>query len=372
MILVLSGCSGMGRVDYETNPFASDETSKILASSKADSTELKLLYSNNIQGEIGTCGCAFSPVGGVDRRLNYLNSLQGASSDFVHLDSGSALFSTLVLTANTKKKQRAVAEAIAQAYSMLSLSALNVGRYDLVEGHEFYMAQMKKHKLPSISTNLIDRNSKHPFPTSKTIKTKSGVTLKILGFSSVSREIIPGLELRPENPMEALARETKGLAKDVLLVVLSDLSSIENEEMTDNMDRPFLILGSTSFDSFAYPLHKKTAAIGQTVAQGQEIGVLDVFWPKNGEGRWLNQSGLTSFNQRWERLKQEREFLLNQEESEFLEEEKSRNQEAFVSLQKYAPVSSRQHIVYQAKLVTMDKNWTKKNKLSSLVKRHKK
>ena len=56
------------------------------------SEQLTLLVTSNVRGQLDPCGWKANPLGGLPRRLTYINQLKDSGVDPILLDAGDALF----------------------------------------------------------------------------------------------------------------------------------------------------------------------------------------------------------------------------------------------------------------------------------------
>ena len=56
------------------------------------SEQLTMLVTTNVRGQLDPCGWKANPLGGLPRRLTYINQLREGGVDPVLLDAGDALF----------------------------------------------------------------------------------------------------------------------------------------------------------------------------------------------------------------------------------------------------------------------------------------
>jgi len=118
-------------------------------------------------------------MGGLSRKLSYINTLKNNNINPIILDAGDALFAqpqyALLNLPNLKYK----AKAFLEGYEKIGCDALNVGEYDLAAGYEFLKSLEKNSTIPFISANLREKESSDlafkPFVIIKRNKLKIGI-----------------------------------------------------------------------------------------------------------------------------------------------------------------------------------------------------
>ncbi len=118
-------------------------------------------------------------MGGLSRKLSYINTLKNNNINPIILDAGDALFAqsqyALLNLPNVKYK----AKAFLEGYEKIGCDALNVGEYDLAVGYEFLKSLDKNSTIPFISANLrvkeTDDLAFKPFVIIKRNKLKIGI-----------------------------------------------------------------------------------------------------------------------------------------------------------------------------------------------------
>jgi 2',3'-cyclic-nucleotide 2'-phosphodiesterase (5'-nucleotidase family) len=95
-------------------------------------------------------------MGGLSRKLSYVNTLKNNNVNPIILDAGGALFAhpqySLLNLPNAKYK----AKAFLEGYEKIGCDALNIGEYDLAAGYDFLKSLEQNSTIPFISANLKD------------------------------------------------------------------------------------------------------------------------------------------------------------------------------------------------------------------------
>lgn len=120
--------------------------------------ELNIVYTNDLEGTVNTCGCATDPGGGAVRRVNWFNSLKLDPNNTVYINAGSTLFSDLASLPHEDKKERFGAQIMAESLKMMNISAYTPGVSDFKKGLPTFNTLSKS--LPLVLTNSDDNKYK--------------------------------------------------------------------------------------------------------------------------------------------------------------------------------------------------------------------
>jgi len=166
-------------------------------------------------------------MGGLSRKLSYINTLKNNNINPIILDAGDALFAqpqyALLNLPNLKYK----AKAFLEGYEKIGCDALNVGEYDLAAGYEFLKSLEKNSTIPFISANLREKESSDlafkPFVIIKRNKLKIG----IIGVTDYLSQNVT--ELYKENYLETGQNLINTLKDEVDILVMLVNSSMNQK-----------------------------------------------------------------------------------------------------------------------------------------------
>lgn len=183
---------------------------------EAKERHLTVAFTGDNGGEVATCGCAHSPVGGLPRRKTLLEGLRRGEPTLV-LDSGNALFATESTPDATATRR---ASLLLDVMGELETAAMPAGARDLSAGAAFLATEAARAHLPVLSVNLM-RAGKRVFEASRMV-TVGGLRVALIGVSP--RGAVhgsPELEGADAVPrVAALAKTLRAEAKaDVVLVL---------------------------------------------------------------------------------------------------------------------------------------------------------
>lgn len=115
------------------------------ALSHGNSNDFTLIYTNNFDGVLKSCGCPGNELGGIAYLANYLDQYRQGSDSFVLVDNGDFL---------PMKDLPPKAEYTMALLSSMGYDAINIGDQEFWFGFDFFKTQLLKHPLPLINTTL--------------------------------------------------------------------------------------------------------------------------------------------------------------------------------------------------------------------------
>src|SRR5262249_28077161 len=162
-----------------------------------DGYGIVLFYSMGIHGNLEVCGCPIYPLGGVARRMGYINAFRERSPDaaILQVDAG-YIFNDDKDDAGTALKADAhlMNNWIVRANEGMNLEIVNLGYRDLLYANSLLKpdAKLKPEKSTLISANIKAVDSAHTNPAPYVIKVVTGkrlpqpVRIAFIGLSDVT------------------------------------------------------------------------------------------------------------------------------------------------------------------------------------------
>ncbi|MCJ7802850.1 MAG: hypothetical protein MUP82_10895, partial [Candidatus Marinimicrobia bacterium] len=98
-------------------------------------------------------------MGGLSRKLSYINTLKNNKISPIILDAGDALFAHPQFSLLNLPSEKYKAKAFLEGYEKIGCDALNIGEYDLAGGYHFLKSLEKKTTIPSVSANLREKET---------------------------------------------------------------------------------------------------------------------------------------------------------------------------------------------------------------------
>ena len=133
----------------------------IVACSNNDLSEEKItmLLTTNVRGQLDPCGWKANPLGGLPRRLTYINQIKQSGVDPILLDAGDALFENDIILKEKLSSAKLRAETVVKSTAKMGNYIYNVGQYDFAGGYSFIKELESTFKANFISSNLFLRGT---------------------------------------------------------------------------------------------------------------------------------------------------------------------------------------------------------------------
>jgi 2',3'-cyclic-nucleotide 2'-phosphodiesterase (5'-nucleotidase family) len=93
-------------------------------------------------------------MGGLSRKISYINTLKNNKINPIIVDAGDALFTHPNYSLLRLPSEKYKAKVFLEGYEKIGCDALNIGEYDLAAGYEFLKSLDKNSTIPFISANL--------------------------------------------------------------------------------------------------------------------------------------------------------------------------------------------------------------------------
>jgi hypothetical protein len=186
-----------------------------------DGYGLVIFYSTDIRGNLEVCGCAIHPLGGVARRLGYINAFRERSPDAATMmvDAG-AIFIDAPNEAGTDllPDARLMNEWVVRANEQMNLEVVNLSYRDLryASGLLRPEAKLKPEKTAFISANIKSTDAARVNPAPYVIKTVTSkrlqkpVRIAFIGVSDAPpnslKEAVTASGFTIEDPLEAVKK----------------------------------------------------------------------------------------------------------------------------------------------------------------------
>ncbi len=157
-------------------------------------------------------------MGGLSRKLSYIETLKNNKINPIILDAGDALFANSQYSLINLPAEKYKAKAFIEGYEQIGCEALNIGEYDLAGGYYFLKSLERNSTIPFISANLREKESGNL--AFKPYVIINGNTLKI-GIIGVTDYLSKNVsELYKENYLETGAKLINDLRDDVDILIM--------------------------------------------------------------------------------------------------------------------------------------------------------
>ncbi len=233
--------------------------------------EVTIAYTNNMIGEIRSCGCGAHDYGGLGRRATFLEGLRKRSENFLLFEGGD--FFGLGVNYSEQK-----ARLTTQAMAFIGYDGIVIGEKDFAQGVEYLVDRVGSLKLPVVVANLVDTQSGELlFAASRTFETPGGLKVGVIGVIdpglAFPEAVSPG-RLRVDDPKAAIEREVASIGDAVhIVVVLAHMPTMKIRQLGKQIPDVDVIVAGHD----ARPTRKATtvgnAYLLTTVDRGRFVGL---------------------------------------------------------------------------------------------------
>jgi hypothetical protein len=146
---------------------------------KGGPESLAIVYTNDVRGEIRSCGCASHDLGGLGRRATFMRVLRDTTSADVLLVDAGDFFSASI---NYGKEK---AELAMKSMVLMNYDGVVPGEKELGFGIDYFQTRAQAVGLPVIASNLYDAAADTLlFPASREVTLRSGLRVGLIGVMS--------------------------------------------------------------------------------------------------------------------------------------------------------------------------------------------
>ncbi len=187
---------------------------------------IAIAYTNDVRGEIRSCGCATHDLGGLGRRATFLRVFRDTTQADVLLVDAGDFFSASI---NYGKEK---AELTMKSMAHMNYDGLVPGENEFGFGADYFRTRAREIGLPVLAVNLADAASDSLlFAPSRVVTLKSGLRAGLIGVVSVALKFPPQVQpgsLEIRDPAVAVQAEVDALRPNVdVVVVLSHMGRSE-------------------------------------------------------------------------------------------------------------------------------------------------
>ncbi|MBI4403479.1 MAG: bifunctional metallophosphatase/5'-nucleotidase [Deltaproteobacteria bacterium] len=234
-------------------------------------TNVSILYQSNREGEMASCGCHSHPFGGLDREANLLSQVRKQQPHVIYVDSGNML---ALEKPQHLDHARTKAKALIEMFNVMGLDVFAPGPQDYLLGIDFLKDLSTKAKYPFISSNVFIEG-KPVFQPYEIIE-RGGV--KFGFFSAIPKESVANSKVTVHEPLGILNKTLQRLESQVdIVVLLSGLSSADNEKIGNDEKTVHLIIGSAKNVVIENPYwFKGHSLLVDGEIRGMSLGKLDL------------------------------------------------------------------------------------------------
>ncbi len=219
-------------------------------------------------------------MGGLSKKVFQIKSLSTGSPDnILLLDSGNLLFKRGRI-GHGPNQDRLTAKAIIQAYKDIGYDAVGVGPLDLAGGIDLLLKSQAQ-GFPWVSANITDSRG-NPFFRQWVQRSFGGKEVAITSVMPSPVMQTPGITVVPWK--ERLGNLIPAMRKKndtAMIIVLSSLSSKENDLLAQSFPEVSLIIASDSKKGNISPTKVNKSLLCQTARQGKYQGLLSIEFGQN-------------------------------------------------------------------------------------------
>jgi 2',3'-cyclic-nucleotide 2'-phosphodiesterase (5'-nucleotidase family) len=241
------------------------------------SRSLTIFYTNDVRGNIDSCGCAKEQLGDISTRAAVLRSFLTREKNAIVLDSGDAfsdesLFNTF---------DRARRDLIVEAMGNMGYNYLNVGDTELGFDLSVLKDIRDKARFKLLSANILDQSSGNPIFSPYALHPVGDVKVVLIGLVTdrIPKRIPPGhlQGLTFADPI-VTARNYVSNLKDQsdLMIVVAHLGLEQEKELAQAVPEIDIIIGGHSGQKLSSPIKIGKTLIMEGGDQGQYVGKLTV------------------------------------------------------------------------------------------------
>ncbi len=200
---------------------------------------ITVLFSNDLRGEIRSCGCAEHDLGGLGRRATFVAAVRDTAPDVIVVDAGGA-FGTKVNYGRSK------ARLTLEALRRMGCVAMAPGEEEFGFGVDWLIEQVRRLDLPMLAVNVRDAGADTLlFRPAREVALPSGLRVAFYGAMSPRLRLPPQVEpgrvrIGPIEP--ALRREIERRRDADLHVLVAHMGRGEAQQLARRLEALDLIV----------------------------------------------------------------------------------------------------------------------------------
>ena len=187
-----------------------------LISSTTISSNIVILSSANVHGEIEPCGWKKKPLGGLARKATIIDNIKLEGYNPIIVDAGNLFFkSNKPVIGVNDEINKINANVLLESFNILGCDALSIGENDLSNGLDYILQLKNKAKFPFISANLVDKSNNLIF-NPYVIVDREDVRIAFIGLAS----FFSNSEVSVLDPLSSLSKIIDEVKQKSELIVL--------------------------------------------------------------------------------------------------------------------------------------------------------
>ncbi len=241
---------------------------------KREPKRLAIAYTNDVRGEIRSCGCATHDYGGLGRRATFMKVFRDTTTADVLLVDAGDFFSASI---NYGKEK---AELTLKSMVLMGYDGVVPGENEFSFGVDYFRQRAREVGLPVIVANVYDAASDSLlFAPSRLVTLESGLRVGLVGVISPSLKLPPQVtkgSLEIKDPAGAVQTTVDGLRSKVdVVVVLAHMQRHEATTLAEALTGVDVVVNG--HDGLPVRQVKRWGEpyVVQVAAKGMYIGVAD-------------------------------------------------------------------------------------------------
>jgi Cytochrome c554 and c-prime len=196
---------------------------------------LAIVYTNDVRGEIRSCGCASHDLGGLGRRATFMRVLRDTTTADVLLVDAGDFFSASI---NYGKEK---AELAMKSMALMNYDGVVPGEKEFGFGIEYFQARARVAGLPVLASNLYDAAADTLlFPASRVVTLRSGLRVGLIGVLSEKIKMPPQVlagAVAVRDPAASVQAAVDAVRPNVdVVVVLAHMSRAETKGLAEQLE----------------------------------------------------------------------------------------------------------------------------------------
>ena len=243
--------------------------------SKYSPTELSLIFTASVNGEVEPCGCKTGPSGGLARKAAYINTLRSEGKQAIILDSGDLFFQKEYLSDSTRNEMAAKANLIVDAFNEMSTTAINIGDDDFILGLDYLLSLRDRAKFPFISSNIYSAEYNKPIFEEYVIWNNNGFKVGIIGLAWSSGNY-PESVIVQDPTISAKKVIAKIRNKVDLIIALTHMPLKVEAAFADSIADVDLFIGGHDGKGMIKPKLVNKRGIYKAGNEGESLGIIEL------------------------------------------------------------------------------------------------
>ncbi len=232
---------------------------------------LTIAFSNDMTGEIRSCGCTSKDFGGLGRRATFLRNTRKTSGQLVLFEGGD-FFGTKVNYGEEK------AGLTLRSMVFMKYDGIVIGEKDLSLGVDYLVEQVAALRIPVVVANLYDTEADTLiFAPNRVFTLPGGLRVGVIGVMGERLKLpLPpnSRRVRVKSAQAAVEREVAAIKDDVhLVVVLAHMSLVGLRKLGENNPDIDLVVGGHDARAMRSQRRFGNAFVLQTANRGRYMGI---------------------------------------------------------------------------------------------------